>query len=51
MSAENDGVWVVIPAYNEGATIRDVAVRTLAVLPGVIVVDDGSTDQTAAVLN
>src|SRR4051794_709114 len=37
----------VIPAYNEVATIRDVADRTLAQLPEVIVVDDGSTDGTA----
>jgi len=37
----------VIPAYNEAATIRAVAERTLAQLPEVIVVDDGSTDGTA----
>jgi len=41
-------VAVVIPAYNEGGTIRDVAARALAQLPLVIVVDDGSTDATAA---
>src|SRR3954469_3716743 len=38
------------PAYNEVATIRDVADRTLAQLPEVIVVDDGSTDGTADML-
>jgi glycosyltransferase involved in cell wall biosynthesis len=38
----------VIPAYNEAATIRDVATRTLRVVRDVIVVDDGSTDGTAA---
>jgi glycosyltransferase involved in cell wall biosynthesis len=38
----------IIPAYNEAGTIRDVASRTLAILPNVIVVDDGSTDGTAA---
>ncbi|MGM0593514.1 MAG: glycosyltransferase family 2 protein [Pseudomonadota bacterium] len=37
---------VVIPAYNEAATIRDVAERALAQCETVIVVDDGSTDQT-----
>lgn len=37
---------VVIPAYNEEATIRDVAARALEQLPRVIVVDDGSTDAT-----
>jgi glycosyltransferase involved in cell wall biosynthesis len=39
-------VVAVIPAYNEAATIRDVATRTLAQLADVIVVDDGSTDGT-----
>ncbi|MFY9314722.1 MAG: glycosyltransferase family 2 protein [Burkholderiales bacterium] len=41
---------VVIPAYNEARTIREVAARALAQLPLVIVVDDGSTDATAAAL-
>jgi glycosyltransferase involved in cell wall biosynthesis len=41
---------VVIPAYNEAATIRDVAERARAQLPLVIVVDDGSTDGTSAAL-
>ena len=38
----------VIPAYNEAATIRDVAARTLSFIRDVIVVDDGSSDGTAA---
>jgi glycosyltransferase involved in cell wall biosynthesis len=43
---------VVIPAYNEWGTIRQVveAVRAVAVVTEVIVVDDASTDGTAAVL-
>jgi glycosyltransferase involved in cell wall biosynthesis len=44
------GYWVVIPAYNEAATIRDVAYRALRQIENVIVVDDGSTDGTAEVL-
>jgi glycosyltransferase involved in cell wall biosynthesis len=40
----------VIPAYNEAATIRDVAERTLREVERVIVVDDGSLDATAAAL-
>ncbi len=39
-------IVAVIPAYNEAATIRDVATRALRFLPGVIVVNDGSTDRT-----
>jgi glycosyltransferase involved in cell wall biosynthesis len=38
----------VIPAFNEAATIRDVAARTLEFIRDVIIVDDGSTDGTAA---
>jgi glycosyltransferase involved in cell wall biosynthesis len=37
---------VVIPAYNEAATIRDIAERALKFCSQVIVVDDGSTDGT-----
>lgn len=39
---------VLIPAFNEAATIRDIAERTLQVCPRVIIVDDGSTDDTVA---
>lgn len=42
--------WVVIPAYNEAATVRDVALRARQQCTHVIVVDDGSTDSTAEVL-
>lgn len=41
---------VVIPAYNEGATIAAVAARALRQGLPVTVVDDGSTDGTADVL-
>lgn len=41
---------IVIPAYNEAATIRGVALRAVAEVPAVYVVDDGSTDGTAAAL-
>jgi len=41
---------VVIPAYNEGATIRSLVERCLLLVPDVIVVDDGSTDNTCDAL-
>lgn len=38
--------WVVIPAYNEAATVREVAIRARRQCQNVIVVDDGSSDGT-----
>ena len=43
-------VWCAIPVYNNAATIRTVAEKTLARLPRVIVVDDGSSDGDVAAL-
>ena len=43
-------VAVIIPAYNEAGTIRDVAQRALKQNPWLIVVDDGSIDGTANAL-
>ena len=42
---------IVIPAYNEQATIRDIVERALKQSEKVIVVDDGSTDNTVDELN
>lgn len=42
--------WVVIPAYNEAATVREVAVRAKQYCPNVVVVDDASSDGTDRVL-
>ncbi len=42
---------VVIPAYNEQATIRDIAMGAANVAHHVIVVDDGSSDDTSAALD
>ncbi len=50
-SGAHPGVWVVIPAYNETASIRDVVERTLRILPRVIVVDDGSDEALAKALS
>lgn len=44
-------VVVVIPAYNEARTLRDIARRALAVCERVVVIDDGSTDGCASTLS
>jgi glycosyltransferase involved in cell wall biosynthesis len=41
---------VVIPAFNEASTVRDVVSRALRQADRIIVVDDGSDDGTAAAL-
>lgn len=46
-AGETHTLALVIPAYNEAASLRQVAEAALAQHPWVIVVDDGSTDATA----
>ncbi|MFH0979320.1 MAG: glycosyltransferase family 2 protein [Candidatus Woesearchaeota archaeon] len=41
-------IWLVIPACNEGRRIHDVLLRARRYVPSIIVVDDGSTDDTGA---
>jgi glycosyltransferase involved in cell wall biosynthesis len=51
MSLEDPLVSILVPAFNEAATIVDVLERVREKVPHrieVIVVDDGSTDATAA---
>ncbi|MFD9125787.1 glycosyltransferase family 2 protein [Kitasatospora sp. NPDC059571] len=42
-----DDVWLVIPAYNEGEVIADVVEAARKTFPHIVVVDDGSTDDSA----
>jgi len=39
--------WVIVPAYNEGAAIIPVLASLLSTAAAIVVVDDGSTDDTA----
>lgn len=46
-TAPTNSVAIAIPAYQAAPSIGDVVRRSLAVLPRVLVVDDGSDDETA----
>ena len=48
MADTTDGVWVVIAAYNEGAVVAGVVRPLIDTGYQVVVVDDGSSDETAA---
>ncbi|MCQ2324847.1 MAG: glycosyltransferase [Paludibacteraceae bacterium] len=41
----------LIPTYNNATTIADIVKRTLRQVPLVVVVNDGSTDETASILS
>lgn len=47
MSDPAANIVVVIPAFNEAATIRELTKRVLQIVQDVVVVDDGSTDATS----
>ena len=44
-------IIAVIPAYNEAATLREVASSVLAYITEVIIIDDGSSDGSAATVS
>lgn len=50
MPSTDNTIVVLIPAYNEAATIRGLVERALKIVPNVVVVDDGSSDATASQL-
>ncbi len=49
--AGTDGVFVVVAAYNEAAVIENTVQEVLAAYWQVVVVDDGSTDETNSLLS
>jgi glycosyltransferase involved in cell wall biosynthesis len=48
-AVRTDGVWIVIPLYNEATVIGGVVAELLESFTHVVCVDDGSTDGSAAV--
>jgi glycosyltransferase involved in cell wall biosynthesis len=48
MDADRSATWVVIAAYNEGKVIRGVVAEVVQARWSVVVVDDGSRDDTVA---
>ncbi|MCC7460957.1 MAG: glycosyltransferase family 2 protein [Gammaproteobacteria bacterium] len=45
--ADDGGLWIVVPAYNEGPVVASVVSELTERYPNVVVVDDCSTDATA----
>lgn len=50
ISFDGQNICIVIPTYNNAATIEHVVDGVLKYTPNIIVIDDGSTDDTLAVL-
>jgi glycosyltransferase involved in cell wall biosynthesis len=46
IETDHQGVWIVIPAFNEAAVIGEVVADVRAVFDNVVCVDDGSSDGT-----
>lgn len=46
---QTSDVWIVVPAYNEGPRLAATLARLTAAYANVVVVDDGSADETGAV--
>ena len=44
----NADVWLVVPVFNEGQVIREVATHARATFPNIVCVDDGSSDESVA---
>jgi glycosyltransferase involved in cell wall biosynthesis len=46
-SIDTSGVWIIVPAFNEGQVLGDVVADLRSAFAHVVVVDDGSRDDTA----
>src|SRR3989344_1556276 len=49
MSVHLNNTWIIIPAYNEAVYLATVLKKTKKITKQIVVVDDGSTDQTAKI--
>lgn len=49
VTGENRDTWLVIPFYNEGEVLAEVIGDALQTFPNIVCVDDGSTDDSAAI--
>jgi glycosyltransferase involved in cell wall biosynthesis len=47
MNDSDAGVWIIIPAYNEGERLGATLTSLAEFSPRIVVIDDGSTDSTA----
>lgn len=47
--ADNTDTFLVIPLFNESTVVGDVITEALTVFPRIVVVDDGSSDDSAAI--
>ena len=45
------GIIVIIPSYNNGKTLAEVIASVRLYAPEILVVNDGSTDETPEILN
>jgi glycosyltransferase involved in cell wall biosynthesis len=43
---KKENIWVIIPAYNEGRNLAEVIEKTKGYVKNIVVVDDGSRDNT-----
>jgi len=46
LNKKNNNIWVIIPAYNESNKIHEVIKKVLKYVKNVVIVDDGSKDNT-----
>jgi glycosyltransferase involved in cell wall biosynthesis len=48
---KHENLWALIPAYNEEKSIKEVIMRTKKIVNNLLIINDGSTDNTKKILN